>query len=149
MGAKKGDTVKVHYQGRLKDGTVFDDSNTRNEPLVFTLGDSSLIPGFENAVMGMTPGEKKTIEVPPHEGYGPHHPELVITVDRSEFPSDVTPVIGQQLMISQDGKNSSVVTVSSIAENRITLDANHPLSGKDLVFEVHLLEITPGCSCCG
>lgn len=149
MAAKKGDTVKVHYQGRLKDGTLFDDSTARNEPLVFTLGNSRLIPGFENAVIGMLPGQKKKVELTPQEGYGPHQPELVITVNRNEFPPDLTPVIGQQLQVTQDEEHSSVVTVAAISGDTITLDANHPLAGKDLVFDIQLIEVTPPCACCG
>jgi peptidylprolyl isomerase len=148
MEARIGDTVKVHYQGRLKDGTVFDDSNARQELLEFTIGKSSLIPGFENAVLGMRPGEDKLIELTPQEGFGPHHQDLVVTVGRKEFPADFTPVLGQQLKVTQDEKEL-VVSVTAITDDKITLDANHPLAGKDLVFDIKLVEIKPSCSCCG
>ncbi|MGE5308269.1 MAG: FKBP-type peptidyl-prolyl cis-trans isomerase [Deltaproteobacteria bacterium] len=149
MEAKSGDTVKVDYQGRLKDGTVFDDSVARGQPLVFTLGQCNLIPGFEKAVEGMKPGEQKKIEIPAPEGYGVHHPELVVTVDRKEFPPDVKPVIGQQLQVSQDEDHYAVVSVTAVTDDKVTLDANHPLAGKDLLFDIKLIEITPGCSCGG
>ena len=148
MEAKNGDTVKVHYQGKLADGTVFDDSNTRNEPLVFTLGKSDIIAGFNKAVVGMQPGQEKKVEIPADEAYGPHLPELVVTVDRKEFPPDVKPVVGQQLQVTQDDQRYAVVTVSGIQDDKVTLDGNHPLAGKNLVFDIKLLEIVPGCSCC-
>lgn len=149
MGAKAGDTVKVHYQGRLKDGTVFDDSVARDEPLVFTIGTGNLIPGFDKAVVGMQPGEEKKVEIPPQEGYGPHLPNLVVSVAKKEFPADLKPVIGQQLQITQDDDKSTVVTVTEITDERVTLDANHPLAGKELHFDIKLIEIQPHCSCCG
>jgi len=148
MEAKPGNTVKVHYQGRLKDGTVFDDSNARNEPLSFTLGQGNLIPGFDKAVAGMIPGQEKQIEIPAAQAYGPHHPELVITVDRKEIPADITPVIGQQLQVTQDEEHYAVVTIAAITEDKVTLDGNHPLAGKDLIFDIKLVEICPPCSCC-
>ncbi len=148
MEAKNGDTVKVHYQGKLKDGTIFDDSNVRKEPLIFTLGKSGIISGFEKAVIGMRPGQDKKVEVSPGEGYGPHRPDLVMTVSRKNLPPDLNPQVGQQLSVSQDEKQYAVVTVTDIKDDTVTLDANHPLAGKDLVFDIKLLEICPPCSCC-
>lgn len=149
MEAKTGDTVKVHYQGRLKDGLVFDDSAARNEPLTFTVGQGHLIPGFDRALVGMQPGQAKTIELSPQDGYGDHRDELVLTVNRAELPSEITPVLGLQLQLTQDNEQYTVVTISEINGDRITLDANHPLAGKTLVFDIKLVEISPPCSCCG
>jgi FKBP-type peptidyl-prolyl cis-trans isomerase 2 len=149
MGAKKGDTVKVHYQGKLKDGTVFDDSNTRKEPLIFTIGQSDIIAGFDTAVEGMDPGQEKTVNIPADQAYGPHRKEMVVTVNRKELPPDLKPVVGQQLSVSQDEKQYAVVTVTGVSEDSVTLDANHPLAGQDLTFGIKLVEICPPCSCCG
>ena len=153
--AKLGDTVKVHYTGKLKDGTVFDDSLKR-EPLEFKIGENRLIAGFENAVIGMAQGDWKTVNIPVHEAYGPHMKEMVVTVKKTELPKDMVPQIGQQLMISQDDSQKPiVVSVTNITETDVTLDANHPLAGTDLVFELKLMEIMPPghdqghkCSCC-
>ena len=138
--AKDGDTVKVHYTGKLQDGTVFD-SSVHHEPLEFTIGDGRLIPGFEQAVVGMNPGDKKTEVVPADLAYGPHRAELVLEVERDKIPPDINPEVGQQLqMSSRDGRSTTVV-VSSISEQTVELDANHPLAGKDLVFDIELVEI--------
>ncbi len=145
--AKTGDKVKVHYTGKLADGTIFDDSLNR-EPLEFTLGNNNLIAGFENAVIGMNAGDWKKVAIPSDQAYGPHIKELVIEVDRKQLPENLTPVIGAQLQISQAENQKIVVSISKITETRITLDANHPLAGKDLIFEIKLLEILsaqPGC----
>jgi peptidylprolyl isomerase len=148
MQAKKGDTVKVHYQGRLTDGTVFDDSKKRNEPLMFTLGKNDIIPGFDKAVEGMRANEEKKIEIPAEEAYGAHRPELVLKVNRNQLPADLTPVVGQQLQVNQDEEHYAVVSVAAIDGDTITLDANHPLAGQTLVFDITLVEICPpGCSC--
>lgn len=141
--AKSGDRVHVHYTGRLKDGTMFDSSVNR-EPLRFEVGKGELIPGFENAVMGMSPGEKKTETIPFWLAYGPHLEELVVTVERERLPSELVPYIGQELELrSEEGKTSAFV-ITEITESAITLDGNHPLAGKDLVFEIELLEIASG-----
>jgi len=138
--AKDGDTVRVHYTGKLTDGTVFDDSLGR-EPLEFTIGKSTLIPGFEDAVRGMAAGAWKTVTIPARDAYGPQRPEMVGVIDRKELPQDLTPVLGQQLQVSQDDDHVFVVTITAFDLDTVTLDANHPLAGKDLVFEINLLEI--------
>ena len=138
--AKKGDKVKVHYTGKLTDGTVFDDSLTR-EPLEFTIGDSDLIPGFDNALLGMNVNEWKTVTIAACDAYGLHRPEMVGIIDRKELPPDLVPVVGQQLQVSQDDDRIFVVTVTAFTDDTVTLDANHPLAGKDLVFEINLVEI--------
>jgi len=138
--ARNGDTVRVHYTGTLKDGKVFDTSTNR-EPLEFTLGEGRIIPGFEQAVIGMSPGETKTAEVPSGEAYGPRHDELTVVMDRTELPSDLEPRIGMQLQGNRHDGTSIVVTVTGISESDVTLDANHPLAGEDLTFDIQLVEI--------
>ncbi|HID96064.1 MAG TPA: peptidylprolyl isomerase [Candidatus Latescibacteria bacterium] len=138
--AKNGDTVKVHYTGKLEDGTVFDTSINR-DPLQFTIGGGQLIPGFEQAVVGMNPGESKTAKVPADKAYGPHLEEMVLVVDRNQFPVDLKPEVGQQLQSRQPDGRTFVVTVTDVSESSVTLDANHPLAGKDLIFDIQLIEI--------
>jgi peptidylprolyl isomerase len=138
--AKTGDTVKVHYTGKLDDGTVFDTSSDR-EPLQFTIGQGQLIPDFEQAVVGMNPGESKTIQIPSENAYGPHRQEMVMEVDRSEFPENLEPKVDQRLQVSQSDGRTFPVTVTGVSESKVTLDANHPLAGKDLTFDIQLSEI--------
>ncbi len=138
--AKMGDTVKVHYTGRLKDGTVFD-SSVGDEPLEFTLGSGDLIDGFESAVVGMAPGETKTETIPSDKAYGPHYAEMIIEVERARMPQDMEPEVGQQLEIQQENGQVFHVVITEMNDDTITLDANHPLAGEDLVFEIELLEI--------
>jgi peptidylprolyl isomerase len=138
--AKSGDTVTVHYTGKLEDGTVFDSSVDR-DPLQFTLGEGMLIPGFEQAVFGMSPGESKTAKVSADEAYGPHREEMVVEIGRQEFPPHFQPEVGQQLQIPQaDGRVARLI-VTDVSEQKVTLDANHPLAGRDLTFDIQLLEI--------
>jgi len=138
--AKGGDTVKVHYTGKLDDGTIFDSSKDR-DPLQFIIGEGRVIPGFEQAVVGMNPGESKTATVAANEAYGPHLKEMVVVVDRKEIPEHLEPKVGQQLEIRQEDDRTIVVTVSDVSESSVTLDANHPLAGKDLTFDIQLIEI--------
>ncbi len=138
--AKTGDTVKVHYTGKLDDGTVFDTSADR-EPLQFTIGQGQLIPDFEQAVVGMNPGESKTVQIPSDNAYGPHHEEMVMEVRRKEFPADLDPEVDQRLQVQQQDGQTFAVTVTAVSESSVTLDANHPLAGKDLTFDVQLTEI--------
>ena len=138
--AKQGDTVKVHYTGKLEDGLVFDSSANR-EPLEFTLGEGQIIPGFEEGVVGLGPGDSTTVTVPPEKGYGAYRDDLVMAVERAQLPEDMDPQVGQRLQSQQDDGQTIVFTVTETAEESITLDANHPLAGKDLVFEIELVEI--------
>jgi FKBP-type peptidyl-prolyl cis-trans isomerase 2 len=138
--AKSGDTVRVHYTGKLDDGTEFDSSLNR-EPLEFTLGEGQVVPGFENAVMGMNTGESKTAEIPPEEAYGPHRQELVLEVDSSELPEDLNPQKGQRLQMRQPDGQTVIVEITDVSESSITLDANHPLAGESLTFDIELVEI--------
>ncbi len=138
--AKSGDTVKVHYTGRFEDGTVFDSSRER-EPFELTLGTGDVIPGFENGIIGMSTGETKTISIPPEEAYGPVRDDLIISVHKENFPENITPTVGQQLQLRQPEGNLINVVITEIDGDNVTLDANHPLAGKTLEFEIELLEI--------
>jgi peptidylprolyl isomerase len=138
-GANAGDTVRVHYTGRLEDGTVFDSSEGRS-PLEFTLGEGRVISGFDDAVEGMNPGDQQTVTIPSGRAYGPRREELVLEVDRSNFPDDLDPEVGQPLQVDQQGQ-MFVVTVRDVSPSSITLDANHPLAGRDLTFDLQLVEI--------
>jgi len=138
--AQLGDMVKVHYTGRLADGTTFDTSMQR-EPLEFTLGEGDLIPGFEQAVLGMTPGESKTATILSDQAYGPHHPDRIIEVERHHLPSDLEPELGQRLQLTRPDGTAITVMITAVTEAQVTLDANHPLAGKDLIFDIMLVEI--------
>ncbi|MCL7453220.1 MAG: peptidylprolyl isomerase [Anaerolineae bacterium] len=138
--ASIGDTVRVHYMGKLEDGTVFDTTIAR-EPIEFTIGQGQVIPGFEQAIIGMEPGQSQTVRVPASKAFGPYQDEMVQMVHPDQLPEGVRPEAGQQLEIPrQDGQNF-VVRITDVSESAITLDANHPLAGKDLIFNVRLVEI--------
>ena len=138
--AKDGATVKVHYKGSLSDGTVFDSSEDR-EPLEFQIGSQQIIPGFENNVKGMEVGETKTFTVSPEEAYGDRNEQMLVDVEREQLPPEIEPEEGMMLQVrGQDGSVSNVV-VSEVSDDKVTLDANHPLAGKDLTFEVKLEDI--------
>ncbi len=139
--AKPGDTVKIHYTGKLEDGTVFDSSIDR-EPLEFTLSGGQVIPGFDQAVVGMSPGESKTEIIPMEQAYGPHREEMVIEVNRQQLPLDLEPEVGQQLQVQQDKGHALPVFITDVTESTVTLDANHPLAGEDLTFDIQLVEIS-------
>jgi FKBP-type peptidyl-prolyl cis-trans isomerase 2 len=138
--AKQGDNVRVHYTGTFTDGTIFD-SSVQREPLQFILGAGQLIPGFEQAVIGMQPGEARTVIIVADDAYGPRKDTLVFMVDRNVMPAHVNPAVGQRFQIRQRDGATMVVMVTAVSESNITLDANHPLAGKDLTFEIQLLEI--------
>ena len=138
--AKNGDTVKIHYTVWLENGTVFDTS-INHDPLQFTIGEGRIIPGFEQAVVGMNPGESKTTKVLANKAYGPHRKEKVATIPRNQFPAHLKPKVGQQLQIPHADGRTAVVTVTDVSESSVTLDANHPLAGKDLIFDIQLMEI--------
>ena len=138
--AKSGDTVRVNYTGRLDDGTIFDTS-VGGEPLEFKIGDGQIIPDFEEAVIGMSPGESKTVKIPSERAYGTHQKDLVIVVNRKEIPPKIKPKVNQQLQLTHPDGHSFIVVVTDITEETITLDANHPLAGKDLTFDIQLVGI--------
>jgi len=138
--AKNGDTVKVHYTGKLDDGSVFDTSIGR-DPLEFTLGEGMVIPGFEEAVGGMEADKTKNVTIPADKAYGPHDKEMVMDVDRNQFPPDVAIEVGQELQMRRPDGQTLVVVVAEVSESSVTLDANHPMADKDLTFEIQLVEI--------
>lgn len=139
--AKFGDTVRVHYTGKLEDGTVFDTS-VGESPVEFTLGQNSVIPGFEQALLGMSPGESKTEKIPSELAYGPYLDELTVEVDRNIFQAqEITPQVGLQLEVTgSDGRRVPLV-VTEVSDAKVKLDGNHPLAGKTLIFDIELLEI--------
>lgn len=138
--AKKGDTVRVHYTGKLTTGEQFDSSAGR-EPLEFEVGAGMMIKGFDDAVVGMAIGDKKTITIPPDEAYGERNEQMVIDFPRSNFPADLTPEVGMQLMMNNNAGQQFPVTIVDVREDAVVLDANHSLAGKDLVFDIEMVEI--------
>ena len=141
--AKNGDTVKVHYSGRLDTGVLFDTSEG-TDPLEFKLGSGNLIPGFEEAVVGMGPGETKTVQIPPEKAYGRYREDRVIKMDRKDLPEDIIPAEGMTLEITASNGVAVPVQITEIEGDTITLDANHPLSEQTLTFEIKLVEIVKG-----
>ncbi len=139
--AQTGDTIQVHYTGTLTDGTLFDSSVGR-EPLEFLLGSGMVIKGFDDGVTGMSIGSKKTIHIPAEEAYGLSQEEAILSFNRSEIPSDIPLELGGQLNMHEDGNPNPVpVTIVALTDDQITVDANHPLAGKDLTFELELVAI--------
>jgi peptidylprolyl isomerase len=142
--AKQGDTVRVHYRGKLKDGSEFDASFDR-EPLQFTIGGGQVIPGFEEAVVGMNPGDSKTTELPAEKAFGRYLEDMVVVVAKSQFADwDLEPTVGEQMPIPQPDGSSVDVTVTQVTESEVTVDANHPLAGEDLTFDIELIDIVYG-----
>lgn len=138
--AKKGDKVKVHYTGKLHDGSIFDSSVDR-EPLEFEVGAGMMIPGFDKAVNGMNVGDKVTADIPANEAYGEKNEEMIVDVPRAQLPPDLKPEIGQQLAMQQPNGQSLPVVVTKVEEATIQIDANHPLAGKSLIFDIELVSI--------
>ncbi|MEW6501034.1 MAG: FKBP-type peptidyl-prolyl cis-trans isomerase [Thermodesulfobacteriota bacterium] len=138
--AKKGDRVKIHYTGKLTNGTVFDSSAGR-EPLEFTLGSGQVIAGFDEAVDGMAVGEAKSILIPVDKAYGPRSEQLIMDIPRSQVPPDLDPQVDQQLQMGGPNGEVIVVKVVKVTESAITLDANPPLAGEDLNFDIELVAI--------
>ena len=138
--AESGDTVSIQYTGRFEDNSLFYNSEDR-EPLLLTVGKGRMVPAFEDAIIGMEPGESKTLKVVASEAYGPYHEELVKPVSRRALAEGLEPEIGQRLKATRmDGRKFSVI-VRNVSDKSVTLDANHPLAGKDLTFEIQLVEI--------
>jgi FKBP-type peptidyl-prolyl cis-trans isomerase 2 len=137
---KSGDKVKVHYHGRLTNGETFDSSEGR-APLEFEVGSGMVIKGFDEGVTGMSVGDKKTINIPVDEAYGPKSEDMMIDMPKDRFPDDMEIEKGMQLMMSNDSGQNFQVTVSEIKTDSVVLDANHPLAGQDLVFDLELVEI--------
>jgi len=137
---KKGDKVKIHYTGRIKDGQVFDSSLER-EPIEFEIGSGRVIPGVDKGVIGMKPGEKKEVDVPPQEGYGEYEQKLLIDVPMDKMPKDIKPEVGMRLQMVNNMGQPLPVLVTEVNDESVKLDANHPLAGKDLVFNIELVEV--------
>lgn len=138
--AKKGDTVAVHYTGTLESGDVFDSSQGR-DPLEFEVGGGQVIPGFDQAVTGLGVGETREVEIAPEQAYGEPREDLVVDVERDQFPEDADPAVGQQVQVQVAPGQNRVATIREIGDEAIKLDLNHPLAGKTLKFDVELVEI--------
>ncbi len=138
--ATTGDNVKVHYRGTLDDGSEFD-SSRGGEPLAFRLGTGQVIAGFDRTVTGMKPGDTRTARLEAEDAYGARRDDLVLNVPREQFPPDVTPELGQQLELQQENGQRVPVTITAIEGDTVTLDANHPLAGEALTFDIELVEI--------
>ena len=138
--AKKGDTVQIHYNGFLEDGSIFE-STIAKEPFEFTLGEGSVISGVEAAISGMREGDTKTVFVPPENAYGYYDKNAQIVVEKSKIPPEIEPEVGIKLKVQTAGGEVKVVTVHSISHKTVTLDGNHPLAGKNIIFEIHLEKI--------
>jgi peptidylprolyl isomerase len=138
--AKIGDKVRVHFTGTLEDGTIFG-STISEEPFEFTIGEKNMLPGFENAVIGMKKGETKTITLSPEDAYGVYNEKIVHAMERSGFPNEINLEIGKRLRVrTQDGRYT-MVTIKDFTEDSIILDENDPLAGKTLIFKIELVEI--------
>ena len=138
--AKNGDTVKVHYKGTLQDGSVFDSSEGR-DPLQFTMGQGQLIPGFEKAVATLKVGESTSVDIPSAEAYGQVNEDLIVKIPRSQLPESIEPKVGMQLQMNQQNGQPIPVRVTEVSDTELTIDANHPLAGKDLTFRIELVEV--------
>ncbi|MGB0177185.1 MAG: FKBP-type peptidyl-prolyl cis-trans isomerase [Owenweeksia sp.] len=137
---KENDTIRVHYTGKLANGEVFDSSEGR-DPLEFTLGQGQIIPGFEKGVLNMKVSEKKTIEIPSAEAYGERREDMMQEVPKDQLPPEINPEVGMGLVSKTPQGQEMRLTVAEVKDNSIVVDANHPLAGKDLTFEVELVEI--------
>jgi peptidylprolyl isomerase len=138
--AKIGDTVKVNYAGKSGDGTVVA-TTTMGEPLQFVICRERIIGGLEEAVVGMRPGETKTVKIPAKNAFGAHHENMVRIVNRSKFPADPEPQVGQKFEMTEGDGQTAIVTVKQVSGSKVTLDTNHPLAGKDLTFDMELVDI--------
>lgn len=137
---KKGDTIRVHYTGKLEDGQEFD-SSLKRDPLQFEVGTGSMIKGFENAVLDLRPGDKKTVTIVPEEAYGERDENLLIKMPKKSVPEGVTPEVGMRLQIANKQGQAVPVVVTEVLDDSLRLDANHPLAGKTLVFDIEVVEI--------
>ena len=137
---KNGDTVKVHYHGKLTDGSTFDSSEGR-DPLEFTVGSGQVIKGFDDAMVNMEVGEKKTVQIPVDHAYGERNEDMIMEYPKTEFPADMTPEVGMELHMSDNAGNVFPVVSAEVKDDSVLLDANHPLAGEDLTFEIELVSI--------
>lgn len=139
--AKQGDTVRVHYHGTLEDGTVFSSTYEEKEPFEFTIGNESILPSFEKAVIGMNEGDTKTISVPPEDAYGQHRKEFVFVMDRAQAPVNLKLEIGKRLQVRLNQGATAIATITAVTEDSVILDANDPLAGNTLTFQIELIKI--------
>lgn len=137
---KSGDKVKVHYHGKLTNGETFDTSEGR-DPLEFTVGAGQVIKGFDDALMDMAVGEKKTVQIPVGEAYGERRDDMVVQYPKNEFPAEMNPEVGMQLTMSDNMGNNFPVVITEVQEEVVVLDANHPLAGQDLIFDLEVVSI--------
>ena len=138
--AKTGDYVKVHYTGKFDDGTVFDSSNNQ-DPLSFKLGEGSIIPGFEEAVVGMKKGDKKSVNIPPEKAYGAVNEDYIFDIARNKLPEGLKPKPGSNLELGNEDGSKSLVTVIEVGDSILKIDANHPLAGRVLTFDIEVVEV--------
>jgi len=138
-----GDTVKVHYTGRRQDGRVFA-TTTGSEPIEVTIGEGKLMPGFEQGMVGMVVGERKSIQVPPHHAYGQWVPELLLDIDKEDFPKDIIPDVGKELHVRHADGSVLDVVITEVNESTVVMDANHPLAGETVNFDIQLIEVIQG-----
>lgn len=141
--AKSGDTVKVHYSGRLNDGTTFDSSAGR-DPLEFKVGNGDVIKGFDEGVTGMAVGEKKTVHILADEAYGQKDDDRIVEFPKTNFPPDLVPEVGMQLNMTNGSGQVIPVVIIEVNDESVVLDANHPLAGQDLTFDIELVDISGG-----
>lgn len=137
---KNGDTVKVHYHGKLTDGSTFDSSEGK-DPLEFTVGSGQVIKGFDDAMVNMEVGEKKTVQIPVDHAYGERNEDMIMEYPKTEFPADMTPEVGMELHMSDNAGNVFPVVIAEVKDESVLLDANHPLAGENLTFEIELVSI--------
>lgn len=138
--AEVGDLVSVHYTGKLKSGEVFDSSKDR-VPLEFTLGNKEMLAAFEEGVIGMKPGETKSVTLEPEQAFGHRREDLLLKLPKKEFPQDITPSVGLQLKLSNASGANMTVVITEVGEESVTLDGNHPMAGQTIVFDIELLEV--------
>ena len=138
--AKDGDTVRVHYTGRLDDGSEFDSSKGR-DPIEFKIGDGDILKGVEDAVVGLEPGQSNSVTLPAQDAYGERRDDMIQEIERNVLPGDIEPEVGLQLQAQSPGGNPMLLTITEVEDEKITVDANHPLAGKDLTFDLELVEI--------
>jgi peptidylprolyl isomerase len=138
---KQGDMIKVHYHGTLEDGTVFSSTYQEKEPFEFAVGKGSVLPGFEQAVIGMNVGDTRSISIPPEQAYGQHKKEFVFMMNRAQAPANLNLELGKRLQIRTNQGKTTIATITAITEDSVILDANDPLAGKTLKFEIELIEI--------
>ena len=139
--AKQGDMIRVHYHGTLEDGTVFSSTYQEKEPFEFAVGKGSVLPGFEQAVIGMNVGDTRSISIPPEQAYGQHKKEFVFMMNRAQAPAGLNLELGKRLQIRTNQGKTTIATITAITEDSVILDANDPLAGKTLKFEIELIEI--------